>query len=298
MESSATPKRYGFDDAELLAQPTVFRPGLFAGQTVLVSGAGSGLGKAVATLFARLGARLAICGRNPERLEAAAGLLRGLGAEVIAVPMSIRDPAQVQALIERVWAEAGGLDLLVNNAGIGHYAEFAEEDPAIIDRILQLNVTAPFDLTRRAAKHMKARGRGQILEISSVLGEFGIPYSATYVASKHAVNGLVKSLRHELKGTGVRVWAALPGRFASEFRFRSLGDRDEPSKPVGVLPAEVVARGILKGLDRRSAFHSPTFSAWATVAASRVFRGPFDWFIGVWGTRQFGREMGRGGESP
>jgi short-subunit dehydrogenase len=140
---------------------------------------------------------------------------------------------------------------------------------------------------------MRGRGRGQIVLVSSVLGEFGIPYSATYVASKHAVNGLVKSLRHEFKGTGVRVWAALPGRFASEFRFHALGDRAEPGKPIGGEPVEAVARGILRGLDRDHAFHYPTWTAWATVAASRWCRIPFDWWMGYWGRPHFAREMGR-----
>ena len=129
----------------------------------------------------------------------------------------LADPGFRQALWERAQALPGGVDLLVNNAGLGNYAEFTEQDPAAIRQIIELNLMALIDLSQKAARHMKARGAGQILQISSVLGFVGIGDSAVYVASKHAVNGLVKSLRYELAGTGVRVWAACPGRTVSEF---------------------------------------------------------------------------------
>ncbi|MDX2037851.1 MAG: SDR family NAD(P)-dependent oxidoreductase [Isosphaeraceae bacterium] len=258
----------------------------------LVTGASSGLGRSlVRLLVTERGMSVIATARRRDRLdELAAELPRG---KVLAIDGDIADPGFRDRLWNEVERLEGGLDLLVNNAGIGHYSDFGEEDPAMIERILAVNVHALFDLTRRAVGTMRARGGGRIVQISSVLGEFGIPYSATYTASKHAVNGLVKSLRHELRGSGVRVQAALPGRFASEFRFHSLGDREEPGRPIGGEPTERVARGILKGLDSRRTFVAPTWSAWATVTVSRILRGPFDAFISVWGRRQFGREMGK-----
>ena len=119
----------------------------------------------------------------------------------------IADGAFRSRLWEWAEAESGGVDLLINNAGVGHYADFAEQDPAEVRRIVEVNVMAVFDLTQRAIRAMRARGRGEIVEVSSVLGTFGIPYSAAYVASKHAVDGLVKSVRHELRGSGVNLWA-------------------------------------------------------------------------------------------
>ena len=118
----------------------------------------------------------------------------------------------------------GGLDLLVNNAGLGNYSELETQDPEAIRQIIEINLIALIDLTQKAVRHMKDRGTGQILQISSVLGFIGLRDSAVYVASKHAVNGLVKSLAYELRGTGVRVWAACPGRTESEFRQVALGD--------------------------------------------------------------------------
>ena len=147
---------------------------------------------------------------------------------------------------EQLWQQAielpGGLDLLINNAGAGHYAEFADQDPHAIRQIIELNVMALMDLSQKAAAYMRARRSGQILQISSVLGFMGIPYSAVYVASKHAVNGLVKSLKYELRGTGVRVWAACPGRTASEFTSSAPGQgvAREGSRPASPRPESSV----------------------------------------------------------
>jgi len=108
---------FGFTEDDLRGLPTVFRPDLFAGKTVLVSGAGSGLGRAIAALFARLGASLMVCGRNPEKIAKAADFFRSLGATVEHRAMTIRDPDQVAALIDETWERFGALDVLVNNAG-------------------------------------------------------------------------------------------------------------------------------------------------------------------------------------
>ncbi len=195
----------------------------------------------------------------------------------------------------RLWgwaeAESGGIDLLVNNAGVGHYADFGEQDPAEVRRIVEVNVMAVFDLTQRAIQAMRGRGRGEIVEVSSVLGTFGIPYSAAYVASKHAVDGLVKSVRHELRGSGVRLWALRPGRFASEFRTSSLGGRGSDHAKPGE-PAEAIAQGLIRGLGGRRAFVTPTLQAALTVAVPHWLPGPFEAFMAWLGPKRFMREVG------
>src|SRR5262249_14506698 len=153
--------------------------------------------------------------RRLDRLESLAAELPP--GRVLTLAGDIADPGFRRTLWERAPAFPGGVDLLVNNAGGGPYADFLEQNQAPIRQILGLNPLALIDLSQLAARHMVARGAGQILQISSVLGFVGIAESAVYVASKHAVNGLVKSLRYELSGTGVRVWAACPGRTVSEF---------------------------------------------------------------------------------
>src|SRR5205823_4896265 len=111
---------------------------------------------------------------------------------VVVLAGDLGDPEFRRRLWERAEAFEGGLDLLVNNAGLGDFREFATQDPAAIRRIIEINLMALMDLSQRAVRHMVARGSGQVLQVSSVLGFVGMPYSAAYVASKHAVNGLVK----------------------------------------------------------------------------------------------------------
>ena len=131
----------------------------------------------------------------------------------------------------------------------------------------------------------------KIVEISSILGFLGIPYSSAYVASKHAVNGLVAALRYELRGSGVKVWAACPGRTASEFASVALGRSGGPGRDSAGAPTAQVVRNILKGLDRDRRFVLPSLPAKVTVALAHWLPGPFDWFMARWGPRYFRGEI-------
>jgi short-subunit dehydrogenase len=246
-------------------------------RNALVTGASSGLGNEfVRQLVRDREMNVLATARRADRLLALAAEFPTGRIEVLAGDLT--SGAFRQQLWNRAESLPGGLDLLVNNAGLGNYAEFVEQDPEAIRQILELNVIAVIDLTQKAARHMKARRAGQILEISSVLGFIGIPASAVYVASKHAVNGLVKSLRYELRGSGVRVWAACPGRTESEFRRVALASHaaliDE--LPLGE-PTERIVRAIVRGLDGRAAFLFPSWKAWAVAALAHWLPGPFDW---------------------
>ena len=215
--------------------------------------------------------------RRGDRLDELA--VEMLPGTVLTMAGDIADPEFRRALWERAEALPGGVDLLVNNAGIGHYADLDSQDPERIRAIIEVNLMALIDLTQRAARHMRDRGAGQILQVSSVLGFVGIAESAVYAASKHAVNGLVKSLRYELDGTGVRVWAACPGRTVSEFsEHAGRGASSTPSWP-GREPTERVVRGIVRGLDRRRAFVFPTWRARLVVLAAEWLPGPVDWLM-------------------
>ena len=258
----------------------------------LVTGASSGLGRELVRQLVRdRGMTVLATARRLDRLEALAAECPP--GRVLILAGDLADPS----FRERLWARAealpGGLDLLVNNAGLGHYSEFADQDPESIRRIIEVNLMALLDLTQKGARHMRARGRGQILEVSSVLGFVGLPYSAVYVASKHAVNGLVKSLRYELRGTGVRVRAVCPGRTESEFAEQAIGvGALKGPLPKGVATAKVV-RAMVRGLDGRRAFLLPDFTAWATVTMAHWLPGPFEWAMGRWAARIFGAEINR-----
>ena len=258
--------------------------------TALVTGASAGLGRELVRQLVRdRGMTVYATARRLDRL-------RELQAEfpdgrVHILDGDIASPDFRARLWDWAETESGGLGLLINNAGVGHYADFAEQDPAEVRRIVEVNVMAVFDLTQRAIRSMRARGTGEIVEVSSVLGTFGIPYSAAYVASKHAVDGLVKSVRHELRGSGVGLWALRPGRFASEFRQASLGGRgSDHAKPGG--PVEAIARSLVRHLGTRKAFVTPTLGAALTVAVPHWLPAPFEAFMALLGPQRFAREVG------
>jgi uncharacterized protein len=248
-------------------------------RNALVTGASSGLGhELVRQLVRDRNMNVLATARREDRLLSLAAEFPAGRIEVM--PGDLTNPAFRQQLWERAESLPGGLDLLVNNAGLGNYAEFVHQDPEAIRQIFELNVMALIDLSQKAARSMKVRGTGQILQISSVLGFIGIPASAVYAASKHAVNGLVKSLRYELRGTGVRVWAACPGRTQSEFRRVALGSQ---SAKIAKLPSgeatDRIVRAIVRGIDGRRAFLFPSWKAWAVVALAHWLPGPFDWLM-------------------
>jgi short-subunit dehydrogenase len=247
----------------------------------LVTGASSGIGyELVRQLVRDRGMTILATARRIDRLER---LSDELGPERVKILAGDLTDASFRG---RLWKCAvefpGGVDLLVNNAGMGNYARFDEQDPTAIDQMIKLNVVALMDLTQRAMGHMLSRGGGQILEISSVLGFAGMPYSAAYAASKHAVNGLVKSVRGELKGTGVRIWAACPGRTTSEFSRAAMGSSGQTYKMPEGEPTERIVRAIVKGLDRKAAFIMPSLTAQACVGMTRWCPGFFDYLIGRW----------------
>ncbi len=208
-EMTATPAepKFGPGDDALAKLPTVFRDDLFAGKVVLVSGAGSGIGKAIAFLYARLGATLAICGRKIEALEDCAGKLRVLsGQEVFVHPMTIRDPAQVEGLLDAVWERFGGIDILVNNAGgqfAAHAMDFTNKGwNAVIDTNLNGSWYMMQGTARRWVKHGKRDGN--IVTIAAAVDR-GLPGMAHTAASRAGVIALSKTLAVEWAEHGVRV---------------------------------------------------------------------------------------------
>lgn len=183
-----------------------------SGKVALVTGARRGLGKAIALAMARAGAQVAVndVADGARESEQAAQEIRALGRKALVVAADVTDAAQVKAMIERVVAQAGGLDVLVNNAGITRDAlliRMTEEDWR---QVLDVNLTGAFLCTRAAAKHMIRHG-GAIVNISSVVGLAGNPGQANYAASKAGIIGLTKSCARELASRGVRVNAVAPG---------------------------------------------------------------------------------------
>lgn len=202
---------FGFSRAELTERKTVYAPGLFRDQVVIVTGAGGGLGLAIATLFARLGAKLAICGRNPEKLESAAGFLRGFGEEVLAQEMTIRDPEQVADFVSRVHDRFGRLDVLVNNAGGQFPQPSLDYSVKGWNAVIDTNLNGTWWMMQAAARKWVATGTsGNIVSIVADVWR-GMPGIAHTAAARAGVIYLSKSVAVEWAPNGIRVNCVAPG---------------------------------------------------------------------------------------
>ena len=202
---------YGFTDEDLRTWPTVYRDGLFSGKLVVVSGGGSGLGKAISALFARLGAGVVICGRNRERLDAAAEFLRGFGGTVMTRAMTIRDPNAVTGLFDAVRGELGVPDVVVNNAG-GQFPQAALDfSPKGWRAVIDTNLNGSWYMMQTAARLWQAEGRGG--SIVNVVADFwrGMPGIAHTAAARAGVAYLSKSVAVEWAPLDIRVNCVAPG---------------------------------------------------------------------------------------
>ncbi|HTV87140.1 MAG TPA: glucose 1-dehydrogenase [Dyella sp.] len=199
-------------------------------QVVLITGALTGIGRATAIAFAKEGARLVVSGRREEAGYALADELRGLGALVEFVRADVRFEGEVRKLVDRTVERFGRLDVAVNNAGTeGDLGPVAEQSPEAYENTFSTNVLGTLLSLKHEMRVMLAQGSGSIVNLSSIAGQVGIPGASIYVASKHAVEGLTKSVALEGAAVGVRVNAVAPGPVETEMLNRFSG-RDEQAK--------------------------------------------------------------------
>jgi 3-oxoacyl-[acyl-carrier protein] reductase len=178
------------------------------GKTALVTGGSSGIGLAVARALAERGMGVAVAARGAERLERA---VAALGQGALGVPTDVADADQVAALFEQVVDYFGHLDVLVNNAGVGHWGPVDKIDPERWERVQGVNVRGAFLCSRAAWPLLKRRGGGYIFNIGSVAGKEGFAEGSAYSTSKFALMGLSESLREEGIPFGIKVTAICPG---------------------------------------------------------------------------------------
>ncbi|MEU0257395.1 SDR family oxidoreductase [Streptomyces sp. NPDC006184] len=225
--------------------------------TALVTGASSGIGEEYAGRLAERGRNVVLVARRAERLDALARRLRrDSRVEVETLVADLARPADLARVAERAAGE--DVDLVVNNAGINGYGPFAEVDPALLGKVLEVNVVAPTVLTRAAVPGMVRRGRGAVVNVASLLAFAGdlppgpLPRRAVYGGTKGYVVTFSRTLAAELAGTGVRVQVVCPGLTATEFH---LGTGEEPVAgearvhDEGGMPAADVVTASLAALD-------------------------------------------------
>ena len=181
-------------------------------RTVLITGATSGIGEAIAHSFAQNGDRLVLTGRREERLSAVKDELESTyQATVFTYPMDVRDAELVANLCQKILNEVGPVDILVNNAGVSESTPFTSYTEADFDRVIDLNVKGVFNATRAVVDGMIKNHSGVVLNTSSMVSISGQPSGFAYPASKFAVNGTTISLARELGPKGIRVNAVAPG---------------------------------------------------------------------------------------
>jgi len=230
----------------------------YQGKAVIVTGASSGIGRALALRLADQGAWIALAARDAQRLDALAEECRQRGGKAIAVPTDVTDEAQCKALIERAVAEFGRLDMLINNAGIGATGLLEElPDLTVFKRVMDVNFYGTVYCTYYAVKHLK-QTQGRIVNISSLGGKSPLPYNTNYIASKYAVHGFSDSLRMELAQAGVSVTVICPYWVVTEFHERLMDKNGTPRGPQGraiyserTMTADQCAAITLKAATRR-----------------------------------------------
>lgn len=224
-------------------------------ERALVTGASSGIGLAMARLLARRGTDLVIVARDGERLRSLAAELRPL-VEVEVLVADLADRDRLAAVVERVESSESPIDLLVNNAGFGFSGDFVDLDRDAETSVVEVNILALHRLAHAAATVMAERGRGGILNVSSIAGSGPAPRAATYAASKAFVTSFTKALHSELAPRGVSVSGLCPGLTRSEFHQRS-GSRTDRTPGFLWQSAEEVAEAGLAGIDANRAVVVP-----------------------------------------
>lgn len=209
-DTTADPASRAADTSPTSARPAVDR--FLTGQTALVTGAGRGLGRAMAVHLARAGARVALVARSRAELDAVAAALTADGATALAIPADVTDPDAVDHAVEAAESALGPLDLLVNNAGDGAVpGPVWEADPARWWQVFEVNLLGAFLGTRAALRRMVPRGRGRVVNVSSRAGNVAVPFASAYSTSKGALTRFTEVAAAEARPHGVQLFALEPG---------------------------------------------------------------------------------------
>lgn len=191
------------------------------GKVAIVTGAGRGIGKAAAIALANEGVHVGLLARTEADLETVAGEVESLGVKAAYVAVDITSKEEVDSAIEKITAELGTVDILINNAGIGKFEKLVDMDPEEWKRIIDVNLMGPYYVTRSVLPQLIEKNGGDIINISSTNGLNGAATSSAYSASKFGLIGLTESLAQEVRRNNIRVTALTPSTVATELAVKT-----------------------------------------------------------------------------
>lgn len=230
---------------------------MFNDKTVLLTGASSGIGAALARQLATQGAKLLLVARRADRLDALAGELRNHGATVTNIVADLTQPDACERVMSEAQQAAGTIDILINNAGVGEYGRFVDQAPASLEQMMTLNMNAVVRLTRLALPDMVSRRSGHIVNVASVAGHLPTPYMTVYGASKAFVLSFSLGLWAEVRAKGVGVTCICPGPVRTEFFDRGGYERRRSDFSRGALDPNRLAAAACAKLRGRPAVYVP-----------------------------------------
>ncbi len=261
---------------------------------VVITGASSGIGEALAGEFAALGARVVIAARNKSKLAEVAGRIEGHGGRILAVTCDVSRESDCRRLIDETVKTFGGIDVLVCNAGISMRAALDDVDTEVLRRLMDVNFWGTVYCVKYALPWLQS-SHGSVVGVSSVAGLHGLPGRTGYSASKYAMTGFLETVRIENLKKGLHVMVACPGFTATNVRFTALTADGSPQgrtprEEGKMMSAEEVARRIIKGVRRRKRLLLMEWEGRGTHIIKKLAPGFLD--------RMFYKVMAREPDSP
>ncbi|MEX0686833.1 MAG: SDR family oxidoreductase [Balneolales bacterium] len=224
-------------------------------KTVWITGASSGLGEALAYAYCLRGATIILSSRNKQELERVRGHCKTLGGNAVVETLDLSKPDELIERAETIQKNNGPIDILINNGGVSQRSAVVDTNPKVDQAIMQINFMGTISLTKVVLPFMIKRNSGHIVVISSVMGKFAAPNNATYVASKHALQGYFDALRAEVDRFGLKVTIVCPGFVKTNVSINALTSDGTPHNKMDRgqdrgMSAEACAKKIMKAVDR------------------------------------------------
>lgn len=230
-------------------------------KNALITGAGKGIGKAVAIALAKEGVNVILIARTQEEIDSVAAKARSLRVKALAIAADVADINSVNAAVEKALSEFKTIDILINNAGIAAFGKFLELEPTDWERIIQVNLMGVYYVTRAVIPNMIERQTGDIINISSTAGLSGNALTSAYSASKFALLGLTESLMQEMRKHNIRVTALTPSTVATDMAKELKLTDGNPEK---VMQSEDIAELIIAQLKLNRRVFIKNSSIWST----------------------------------